>query len=292
MKVLRFLDGGLPQIGVKVGEEVFNLTAYAKHNQLDFTTMINTENDIQQIEKLLTAIQQDANDFFKRKEGELSFLPVVNNPEKIICVGVNYQAHAQESNLQVPENPVLFSKFASSLHGHNQPIVMPTNSLDNDYEAELTIVIGKEAKNVKKEQALDYVLGYTVANDASSRDWQMRTSQWMLGKAVDQYCPIGPYLVTRDEIKDPQQLDIRCYLNGELRQNANTSEMIFSCAEIIEYLSAHMVLKPGDVILTGTPEGVIFGMDPATRKYLQHGDEVTVEIQQIGVLKNKFVREV
>lgn len=291
MKILRFLENGVPQLGVKQGNDILNVTAFAKQLQIDLPASIESTEDLQQIEQLVAKLQKEDTTSFTRQEEDLHFLPVVHRPEKIICVGVNYQAHAKESNLQVPDFPVLFNKFSNSLHGHNQPIVMPANAQENDYEAELAIVIGRKAKNVTKEDALQYVLGYSVANDASARDWQMRTSQWMLGKAVEQYCPVGPYLVTSDEIEDPQQLTIRCYLNGELRQNAHTSQMIFDCAEIISYLSAHMTLKPGDVILSGTPEGVIFGMDPATRTYLQHGDEVVVEIENVGTLRNAFIRE-
>ena len=151
-----------------------------------------------------------------------------------------------------------------------------------DYEVELGIVIGKTAKNVSEESALDYVFGYCTANDLSARDLQMRTPQWMLGKTCDGFCPVGPYLVTKDEVGDPQNLQLKTVVNGEIRQNSNTSDMIFSCREIISYISKHMTLVPGDMILTGTPEGVIMGFPPEKQNYLKPGDTVTVEVEKLG----------
>ncbi|WP_067934640.1 fumarylacetoacetate hydrolase family protein [Alicyclobacillus kakegawensis] len=222
-------------------------------------------------------------------EDEVRFGPCVLNPQKIICIGLNYRKHAAETGSPVPTSPVVFSKFNNTLAGHREPIPLPSASRQVDYEAELAIVIGQKVSGVDAEHALTAVAGYTVANDVSARDLQNRTPQWLLGKTCDKFAPIGPYFVTADEIPNPNALPIRTYVNGEVRQNSNTSDMIFSCAELVSYLSRHMTLWPGDIILTGTPEGVILGMPPHAQRWLQAGDEVTVEIEGVGRLTNRFV---
>ncbi|MEK9199008.1 fumarylacetoacetate hydrolase family protein [Ureibacillus sp. 179-F W5.1 NHS] len=291
MKLLRFSVEDRVHIGVKQGNRIIDLTAYAKSRNYPFpNTMEQIITSWNKVSVFIESLIPNEIERFRLTEGQLQFLPVVESPEKIICVGVNYQEHADESNLAVLDDPVLFNKFTNSLNAHQNNILMPATSKENDYEGELVVIIGKVARNISKEDALNYVFGYSIANDISSRDWQFRTHQWMLGKAIDGYCPVGPYIVTADEIQDPHHLNIRTYVNGEIRQNANTSQMIFNCADIISYLSAHMTLMPGDVILTGTPEGVILGMDPSKRQYLQAGDIVEIEIEGIGRLKNKFVR--
>ncbi len=191
-------------------------------------------------------------------ESTLALGPCVHNPEKILCVGLNYRRHAAESGAKVPEVPVLFSKFNNALAAHGEAIPLSRHAHQYDYEVELAVVIGRTAQDVPVARALDYVLGYCNANDVSARDLQNRTPQWLLGKTMDKFCPIGPYLVTADEIDDPQALTTRSWLNGELRQGINTADMVFSVAEIISYASRYMTLKPGDVILTSTPEGVIW----------------------------------
>lgn len=216
--------------------------------------------------------------------------PAVPNPGKIICVGLNYRKHAEETNSPIPKYPVLFNKFDNTIAAHGEVVVLPEDALEIDYEAELAIVIGRTAKDVGVSEALDFVLGYCNANDISARDLQMRTSQWALGKCCDGFAPLGPYLVTADEVGDPNALDIRCTVNGELRQHSNTRDMIFSCAEIISYLSAYMTLQPGDVILTGTPEGVIVGYPEQKRVWLDSGDTVTIEIEKLGALINRLAR--
>ncbi|MDD2422515.1 MAG: fumarylacetoacetate hydrolase family protein, partial [Heliobacteriaceae bacterium] len=187
---------------------------------------------------------------------------------------------------ELPREPILFGKFAHTLAGHREEIVIPEPTSRVDYEAELAIVIGRQAKNIPREQALAYVYGYCNANDVSARDLQLKTTQWMLGKNCDGFCPVGPYLVSKDEVGDPNQLTIRCFVNGEVRQDSHTSDMIFSCAEIVSYTSAHMTLYPGDIIITGTPAGVILGQPKGQRVWLQAGDEVTVEIEKLGRLTN------
>ena len=223
-------------------------------------------------------------------EDDLHLGPCVPAPEKILCVGLNYRRHAAESGAQVPEVPVLFSKFNNALAAHGDAIPIPRGVVQVDYEVELAVVIGKTAKYVSEDAALDYVLGYCNANDVSARELQMRTSQWLLGKTSDGFCPLGPYLVTADEVGDPQQLATRSWLNGELRQNSNTADMIFTVAQVISYVSRYLTLKPGDVILTGTPEGVILGMKE--KVWMRAGDEVTVEVEKLGKLTNTLVADV
>jgi 2-keto-4-pentenoate hydratase/2-oxohepta-3-ene-1,7-dioic acid hydratase in catechol pathway len=224
-------------------------------------------------------------------ESQISWGPCVPEPKKIICVGLNYRKHAEETNAPIPASPILFNKFHNALAGHEQEIAIPRETQKLDYEAELAIVIGKKARRVAAAEALDFVFGYAAANDLSARDLQVRTSQWLLGKSCDGFGPIGPYLVTADEAGDPNQLPVRSIVNGEVRQQSNTSDMIFSCEELISYISHHMTLEPGDMILTGTPEGVVLGYPPEKQVYLQPGDEVTIEIGKFGSLTNRFTAE-
>ena len=219
-------------------------------------------------------------------EANLELGPCVASSGKILCIGLNYRRHAAEAGMAIPAVPVLFSKFSNALAASGEMIPLPSVAEQYDYEAELAVVIGRRAYQVSEATALDYVLGYCTANDLSARDLQMRTSQWLLGKTLDKFLPIGPCLVTADEIPDPQTLNIRCWVNEELRQDSNTRDMIFPVREIIAYISQYIALEPGDVILTGTPEGVIFGM--ADKRWLRPGDTVEVEIDQLGRLSNRM----
>lgn len=219
----------------------------------------------------------------------LRLAPVVVTPEKIICVGLNYRRHAIEANMPIPTTPVIFGKFANSLSASGQRIALPTVDVEYDYEAELGVVIGREARDVSVDRALDFVAGYCCANDLSARSAQLATSQWMIGKMLDGFLPLGPYLVTTDDIPDPQALRVLCQVNGEVRQLSWTSDMIFSVAEIVAFLSRYATLKPGDVIITGTPEGVQMGQK--TPIWLKPGDEVAVDITGLGVLTNTLTTE-
>ncbi|MFD0618618.1 fumarylacetoacetate hydrolase family protein [Paenibacillus sp. GCM10027629] len=219
----------------------------------------------------------------------LDFAPCIPLDRKVICVGLNYRNHAKEAGLPVPSSPVLFNKFSNALTGHGKKVKLPEVTTQVDYEAELGIVIGKPAKDVTREEALDFVFGYCCINDLSARDLQNRTSQWLLGKSLDGFCPTGPYLVTADEVGNPNGLGIRCYVNGELRQNSNTKDMIFYVDEIVSYISRHISLEPGDLILTGTPEGVMFGYPDDRKEWLKPGDMVTVEVDKLGRLCNELV---
>lgn len=223
------------------------------------------------------------------EEADLRLGPCVPSPGKIICVGLNYRLHAAEADMKVPETPVLFSKFNNSVAATGESIPLSSAAVEYDYEAELAVVIGRRAKHVETAEALHSVFGYCNANDLSARDLQRRTTQWLLGKTPDKFLPIGPYLVTADEVADPQTLDVRCWVNDELRQNSNTKNMIFSVAELVSYISRYMTLEPGDLVATGTPEGVVLGM--AEKVWLRPGDEVTVEVGRLGRLTNVMTRE-
>jgi 2-keto-4-pentenoate hydratase/2-oxohepta-3-ene-1,7-dioic acid hydratase in catechol pathway len=210
--------------------------------------------------------------------------PCVPHPGKIICVGLNYRKHAIETNAPIPEVPVLFSKYHNAIAAHGDVVPMPPVAHQYDYEVELGVVIGTRAVHVEESDALAYVFGYCCANDVSARDLQMRTSQWLLGKTLDKFLPIGPYLVTADEVGNPQDLRLRCLVNGEVRQDSTTGDMIFSVAQIISYISRYFALDPGDVIITGTPEGVAMGRPD--KPWLKPGDEVVIEIDRLGQLRN------
>ena len=220
-------------------------------------------------------------------ESDLTYGPAVPNPGKILCVGLNYLKHAAESGMAPPEEPVLFSKFNNTIAAPNEDIPLQADWETVDYESELGVVMGETARNVSVEEALDTVFGYCNMNDLSERNFQMKSGQWLLGKTLDKFLPLGPYVVTADEIPDPQNLPIKGWMNGELRQSSNTADMIFSVAEVIAYASRIMTLEAGDVISTGTPEGVIMGMDP--KIWMKPGDEYIVEVEGLGKLANRMV---
>ena len=208
----------------------------------------------------------------------------VPRPGKLICIGLNYRDHARESGMAIPERPVVFSKFTTSVIGPDQPVLLPAISTQVDYEAELAVVIGRKARRVPKERALDHVLGYTNFNDVSARDLQFADSQWQRGKSCDTFAPMGPFLVTADEVPDPHRLGIRLRLNGRTLQDSNTDQLIFGVPELVAFLSESITLEPGDVIATGTPPGVGFARKPPI--YLKDGDVMEVEIDGLGVLRN------
>jgi 2-keto-4-pentenoate hydratase/2-oxohepta-3-ene-1,7-dioic acid hydratase in catechol pathway len=213
----------------------------------------------------------------------------ITRPGKIVCVGLNYHDHAEEGGQDLPQAPLLFAKWPNTLIGDGEPIVLPPDSTQVDYEAELGVVIGTTAKHVSERDALDAVAGYICVNDVTARDMQFGDGQWTRGKSPDTFCPVGPRLVPRDEIGDPQALAIRCIVNGETLQDSSTSQMIFSVAEIIAYVTRVITLEPGDLIATGTPAGVGVFRDPQV--LLQDGDEVSVEIEGLGTLTNPVQKE-
>jgi len=223
---------------------------------------------------------------------KVQLLSPITNCEKIVCVGMNYKDHCTEQNFPLPKEPIIFSKFPSSIIGIGQSVVLPKISDSVDWEVELAVVIGKTGKNIDKSEAYDYVAGYTIANDVSARDWQMKKNakQWLLGKTFDTHCPLGPVLVTKDKIKNVKNLSIKCTVNDMIMQSSCTSEMIFDVAECIAWTSQFFTLKPGDVILTGTPPGVGVFQNPPI--YLKDGDVVCCEIEGIGKLVNPVIAEV
>ncbi|HET9420162.1 MAG TPA: fumarylacetoacetate hydrolase family protein [Nocardioides sp.] len=219
--------------------------------------------------------------------GSLDLLAPVPAPGKIICVGLNYRDHAAETGKPIPSEPVLFAKFANSVVGGGSRVAIPAATAEADWEAELGVVIGREATRVPVEKALAHVAGYLCANDLSARDLQRSGGQWTRGKAIDGFLPLGPMLVTADEVPDPQRLSIRCTLNGEVVQDSSTSEMIFGVADLVSVISQTITLVPGDVIVTGTPPGVGMAMTPP--RFLREGDVLEVEIERLGRLVTTMV---
>jgi 2-keto-4-pentenoate hydratase/2-oxohepta-3-ene-1,7-dioic acid hydratase in catechol pathway len=223
-------------------------------------------------------------------ETRARFGPAVPRPGKIICVGLNYRQHAQETGNPIPPVPILFNKYNNALIGHRGKIPLPTKvSSQFDYEVELVVVIGRKARDVSEAKALSHVFGYANGNDFSARDLMRATSQLMLGKTCDGFAPLGPYVVTADQIPDPQNLRVATYVNGDERQNSNTRDMVYSCAEIVSYCSRHMTLLPGDIIYTGTPQGVILGYPREKQVWLKPGDKVVTEVEKCGLLEVALV---
>lgn len=274
MKLLYFSDNNNIMLGVATPKGVIKLEKYAHAN------LTNTA-----VAEIGVIVATYTGEFLE--ESKLSILSSSPRPSKIICIGLNYRKHAAESNMAVPTIPVVFTKYSNTLINFGQEVSLGKVGEQFDYEVELGVVIGEKCKNVNKEKALDYVLGYCVANDMSCRDLQFRSSQWLMGKSLDTFLPLGKYTVTKDEVGDPQKLQLTCTLNGEERQNSNTEDMIFCIAEIIEDLSLHMTLEPGDLILTGTPAGVILGLPE--KNWLKPGDIVTVEIEKLGATTNTMI---
>ena len=293
MRLLTFHTSTDLKLGIKTERGIIDVAAAqeAFHTELAAITIPTSFEELCSGEavdleglKQLVAVTKEKHGAWLLHEEQIQFGPSASHAGKIICVGLNYRRHAAESNMPVPESPVLFPKYANTLAGSGEEIPLPANATQYDYEAELALVISRRARYVSEDQALNYVLGYCNGHDLSARDLQFRTSQWMLGKTVDKFLPIGPYLVTADEAGDPQNQSIKLWLNGELRQNSHTGDMIFSVAYIISYLSQYITLEPGDTIVTGTPEGVISGHPEFP--WLKAGDEVTIEVGNLGRLTN------
>lgn len=218
---------------------------------------------------------------------DVKILAPISFPEKIICVGLNYIDHCRETGMEPPASPVIFSKYANAIVGHNDPVEIPINSNEVDFEAELAVVIGKEAKRISEEEAEEYVFGYTIMNDISARDLQFKDGQWSRGKTADTFAPTGPLIVTKEEAGDPHNLAISLELNGDVMQDSNTANLIFSMPQIISFLSQSMTLKPGDIIATGTPPGVGMGRTP--KVWLKDGDRMSITIENIGTLSNYVI---
>ena len=218
---------------------------------------------------------------------EIEFLPVIERPGKVLAVGLNYKDHAKETGMDLPEVPMIFTKQSTSVLGHQGEIHKPKVSDAVDYEGEMAFVIGKKCRHVSKEEALDVIAGVTICNDVSVRDWQIASPTFTMGKSFDTHCPIGPYIVTMDEISDIHNLKIKTYVNDELRQNSCTDQLIFDCFDLIEHITKAFTLEPGDIIATGTSSGVgvVLG------KYLIPNDVVRIELENVGTLENKVILE-
>lgn len=297
MKLVTFIKNNEETLGVKTEAGIIDIAAAlqvheAKAIPTDIMKLMQQgDESLANLKQYLENLPKGADESYIVDEASITFAPAVPNPNKIICIGLNYKKHADETGLPYPEYPVLFNKFNNALAAHKEEVVVPRVTERLDYEVELGIVIGKRAQYVDEADALDYVFGYCTTNDLSARDLQKRASQWLTGKSLDGFAPVGPYVVTKDAIEDPNHLQLTTKVNGELRQNSNTADMIYNVEELISYTSQFMTLEPGDLILTGTPEGVIIGKPIPERVYLQPGDEVTVEVESLGALTTKFIAD-
>lgn len=298
MKILSFKLNGEIKFGPKVKREeaVWDVLAI----QQEFNTIPSFPTTIidgiqlgfdfvEKNRRLVEVAKQSANvEQFKIPFSEIEWLsPIPRTQKNILCVGKNYDEHAQEMGSVAPSDLLVFTKSPTTIAADGQVLPVHASKTDSlDYEGELAIIIGKHGKDIPKNLAFDYVFGYTIANDLSARDVQYRHGQYFLGKSLDSTCPMGPYLVTKDELPDPQDLRIVTKVNGEVRQNGSTADMLFTVEELISILSQYVTLEPGDVILTGTPAGVGNGMNPP--QFIKAGDEIKISIEGIGTLSNRF----
>ena len=294
MRLVTFESHGGWRAGIAVGDKIVNALAAAEAaNILRNISSLSNRSIVQLTPEQQTQLQQSAVTLADSAQAEVYRIddvilgPPIPDPDKIICLGLNYRSHADESGLATYEVPILFAKYRNALTGPTSSIILPGMSKEVDYEAELAVVIGKRCKAIASTDALKYVGGYMAFNDVSARDLQFRTSQWLSGKTLDTFAPCGPALVM-NEINDPQNLNISTRLNGQISQESNTSHMISSVANTVAYISQLMTLEPGDIIATGTPEGVGFKRKPPI--YLHDGDIVEIEIEGIGTLRNPVVR--
>ena len=276
-------SGGEPEAGVVVDERVVGLSGAGFRDML----AVLSGGDAAQAKIENWVYHPPESAMFALSSVRL--LAPLPRPGKFICVGLNYRDHAAETKMEIPKIPTIFSKFTNTVIGPGSAIVLPRNSSQPDYEAEFAFVIGKGGRHISRDNWEEHVFGYTIVNDVSARDFQMATTQWLMGKTFDTFAPMGPYIVTADEIADPHTLDIELSIGGETLQSSNTRELIFKIPELVEFLSSVMTLEPGDIVSTGTPAGVGFARKPP--RYLRAGDEVVVRIADIGELRNPVVAE-
>lgn len=284
MKLVTFRRAGRsPEPGVVLSERVVSL-AEAGHTDM-ISLLAQGEEGRARLENFIYNPPASA----VAELGSVTLLAPIPRPPKLICVGLNYRDHAIESKMEIPKVPTIFNKFPNTVIAPGEPIVLPKVSSKPDYEAEMAFVIGKGGRHIPAERWKDHVFGYTIINDVSARDYQMATTQWLMGKTFDTFAPMGPWIVSADEIADPHALDISLEIGGEVLQSSNTRELIFRIPDLIAYLSSVVTLEPGDVVSTGTPSGVGFARNPP--RWLKAGDEVTVKVQGIGELRNPVVAE-
>ncbi|QEY72041.1 fumarylacetoacetate hydrolase family protein [Pseudomonas denitrificans (nom. rej.)] len=280
MKLCTFkTPGGLVGVGIVTGDGVIRVADHLSAAPRDMTGLIGEWQHWQEPLRRLAQIQPA--DFALE---EITLLAPVPRPGKILGIGLNYADHVAESGMATPADQLWFAMMNTAANGPFASIDLPQVSEQLDYEAEMVFVIGKRCRHVTREQAPQVIFGYCAGNDVSVRDWQLRTSQFVLGKSFDGHAPFGPWLVTPDEVGNPHELGIRCFVNGEQRQDSNTRELIFDCYQQVEHLSKVMTLEPGDVIFTGTPGGIGGGFKPP--RWLREGDRVRVEIDQLGAIEN------
>jgi 2-keto-4-pentenoate hydratase/2-oxohepta-3-ene-1,7-dioic acid hydratase in catechol pathway len=289
LTLLTFREGGTDRLGVKTDRGVLDVARAASAMNMYAPATLDAllqQEDGPSVQAVVNAASTNtavASAF--REESGLEYGPLVSRPDKIVCVGLNYRKHAEEVGAQIPSHPVLFNKFNASLNNHRGTVTLPVDlATQFDYEVELVIVIGRTARRVTEADALSYVAGYATGNDFTARDLQNgRGGQWMVGKAIDGFAPVGPYLVTADQV-DPDNLTIECRVNGETRQSSTTSDFIFTTAQMVSYISDYFTLKPGDLIFTGTPAGVIQGKPKDQQVWLKPGDELACSVQGLGEL--------
>ncbi|MDZ4802845.1 MAG: fumarylacetoacetate hydrolase family protein [Bryobacteraceae bacterium] len=272
--------GSDPEPGVLTGDRVVGLAGAGYRSLLSLIAAWDTARP--EIENFLASGAS-------YELSAVTLMAPILRPPKLICIGLNYHDHAIESGLALPTIPLVFNKFTNVVIGPDDAIVLPANSEKPDYEVELAVVIGKGGRHIPADRWQEHVFGYTIVNDVSARDWQMQTSQWIMGKTFDTFAPMGPCIVTADEIADPHNLSIQMEVGGEMRQNSNTKELIFRIPQLVSHLSSVVTLEPGDVICTGTPAGVGFGFKPP--KWLLAGQECVARIEGIGELRNPCVAE-
>jgi 2-keto-4-pentenoate hydratase/2-oxohepta-3-ene-1,7-dioic acid hydratase in catechol pathway len=287
-------EGGTYGLGVKTDKGILDVTAAAQ--ALNMPAPADMDDLLQNgkggiLKTLADAAAARGPQAIFVKEDSVQYGPVVTRPEKIIMMGFNYRKHAEETGTPIPKDPPLFNKYNNALNHHNGRIKLPTAAAKQfDYEVELVIVFGKEARDVSEEDALNYVAGYCTGNDFSARDLQTLTSQFMIGKTCDGFAPLGPHFVTSDLVGDPNNLRLETRVNGEQRQDWNTNDMIFNCRQLISFASKVMTLKPGDIFFTGTPQGVIFGQQPKDKRvWLKPGDKVACSVEKLGELRFDLV---
>jgi 2-keto-4-pentenoate hydratase/2-oxohepta-3-ene-1,7-dioic acid hydratase in catechol pathway len=302
LKLITYLYQGAPHLGAISDGQVIDLAealvAYRKSTghatssrciPVDMLALLQSDPETwQEVTRVVDwtgALPEGAGDSFRLPLADVQLAPPLANPSKIVCVGLNYHDHCREQDLEVPQRPILFAKFPSAIAGPEDEIRWPGDlSQQVDYEAELAVIIGREGRDISVDEAYGYIAGYTILNDVTARDAQFGDGQWVRGKSFDTFCPIGPYLLTADEMPDPRDLYIRCWVNGELRQDSSTKEMVFDVPELLAYISRTSTLMPGDIISTGTPDGVgVFRKPPV---FLQTGDVVEIEIEKLGRLRN------
>ena len=288
LTLLNMRRDGMVALGVKTDKGVLDVARAARALRMHApmcTDDVIVHGDHGLTALVAAALAKPAPEFFI-DEARIEYAPAITNPQKIVCVGLNYARHARETNNPIPKLPILFNKFNNTLNAHRAPVRVSAVAAQNfDYEAELVIVMGKRAANVSEAEALSYVFGYATGNDFTARDLQSRSSQWMIGKTNDGFGPIGPYVVCADLVGDPNNLKIECLVNGETRQSSNTSDMVFNCAQIISYTSKLFTLEAGDIIFTGTPEGVIAGYAKEKQVWLKPGDKLVTRIEKLGSLE-------